>query len=65
MRENLNTNARRGQNTGELRAFVRQYAWKDYLHHDPNDRNYRRDMERRIRQMKPEDSDRLLHDDAM
>jgi hypothetical protein len=38
---------------GEIGAFVRQYARKKHAGHDPNDRRYDRELERRIKRMDP------------
>jgi hypothetical protein len=46
---------------GEVGAFVQQYARKAYPTHDPNDRRYNREVEGKVRRMRPEDMDELLH----
>jgi hypothetical protein len=45
----------------EIGLFVRQYARKHYPGHDPNDRQYDREIEQIIRRMSPEDLDELMH----
>lgn len=47
---------------GEIGAFIRQYARKRHPGMDPNDRRYDREIERKIRQMKPEELDALMRD---
>jgi hypothetical protein len=46
----------------ELGAFLKQYARKAYKTIDPNDRRFDRRIERLVKQMKPEELDRLLRD---
>ena len=46
---------------GELGVFAKQYARKKQKGHDPNDRGYDREVEKKIRHMKPEDLDELLN----
>ena len=65
MRRKLNADEKGEPAAGELHAFVRQYVRKAYPQHDPNDRSYSRDTEKRIERMKPADLDRLLHDDEI
>jgi hypothetical protein len=45
---------------GEIGAFIRQYARKRYPGMDANDRRYDREIERKIRHMKPEELDELM-----
>jgi len=49
---------------GEVGAFVRQYARKRHPGNDPNDRRYDRELERKLRRMKPEELDALMHGEA-
>lgn len=51
----------------ELGIFLRKYRRKAPKGGEPNDRSYSRDVERRIKQMPPEELDRLMNgnlDDA-
>ncbi len=49
---------------GEIAAFVRQYNRPRHPRHDPNDRGYDREVERRVKQMDPEELDALLRGEA-
>ncbi len=49
-----------GKLAGAVSKFVQQYARKAYPNHDPNDRTYDRNLEQKIRRMKPEVLDALL-----
>ena len=42
-------------------AFMRQYQRKAHVGHDPNDRSYDRKLEAKLKRMRPEDLDELLH----
>lgn len=44
-------------------AFLRQYKRRAHPGHDPNDRQYDREIERYLRRLKPEDLDVLLNGD--
>lgn len=55
---------KRRPSESDLRLFVRQYARKAKRGIDPNDRHYSREVERKIKQMKPEDVDRLMRGDG-
>ena len=44
-----------------IARFVQQYARKARRGLDPNDRSYDRNIERIVKQMNPEELDRLLH----
>jgi hypothetical protein len=48
----------------ELGAFLKLYARKTYKNHDPNDRRYDRRIERLVRQLDPEELDRLMREEA-
>ena len=50
------------QLANRLSLFVQKYARKRYPGHDPNDRTYDREIEKRIRHMTPEQIDRLLRE---
>ena len=45
----------------EIGAFKRQYQRKAHAGHDPNDRSYDRKLEAKLKRMRPEDLDELLH----
>jgi hypothetical protein len=45
----------------EIGAFMRQYQRKAHAGHDPNDRSYSRKLEAKLKRMRPEDLDELLH----
>jgi hypothetical protein len=59
----LNADQKRARVAGELTTFVQQYARKAYPNWDPNDRRYDRDVEKRVKRMRPEELDQLLRDD--
>ena len=44
----------------DLSLFIRQYARKAHRGHDPNDRGYCREVEKRVKRMPPEEVDRLI-----
>jgi len=44
----------------DMGLFLRQYGRKAHRGHDPNDRAYSRDVEKKIKRMKAEDVDRLI-----
>ena len=46
---------------GKLVAFMQQYRRKKAAH-DPNDRHYVRELEKKIKKMRPEELDELLND---
>ena len=47
----------------DVGLFLRQYGRKAHRGHDPNDRSYSRDVEKKIKRMKPEELDRLMSGD--
>ena len=48
---------------GDLVAFIRQYRRRKGGNAcDPNDRTYDRELEKRIKKMKPEELDELMND---
>jgi len=55
--------SKRDQKKLELRigVFLKQYARKARPGHDPNDRAYDREVEKIVRQMDPEELDRLMN----
>ena len=58
-RRRLNADQRRALQSAELQVFVQQYGRKAQKNTEPNDRK----VEQAIRQMKPDELDRLLRDD--
>jgi len=46
----------------EIADFLRKYGRKKYPGKDPNDRDYDRELAKKIKQMNPEELDRLMHD---
>lgn len=49
---------------GDLATFLRQYRRKSDAPHDPNDRHYDRELEAKIKRLKPEELDALLRDEV-
>jgi hypothetical protein len=47
---------------GDLLAFMRQYRRRKHRNFDPNDRHYDRELEEKLKKMKPEELDELLND---
>lgn len=62
-RRRLNADQRRALQSAELQVFVQQYGRKAQKNTEPSDRRYDRKVEQAIRQMKPDELDRLLRDD--
>lgn len=60
----LNRGEKRARLAGELPVFVKRYARKAQKGIEPNDRRYDREIEKKVKQIKPEDLDRLLHDET-
>jgi len=52
---------RKEKMAAEIGAFMRQYQRKAHSGHDPNDRQYDRELEAKLKRMRPEDLDELLH----
>lgn len=52
---------RKQKMAAEVGAFMRQYQRKAHAGHDPNDRSYDRKLEAKLKRMRPEDLDELLH----
>jgi len=53
---------KRGKLAEEVQLFVKQYGRKAQKGLEPNDRRYDGKIETRVKQMHPEDLDRLLRD---
>ena len=47
----------------DVGLFLRQYGRKAHRGHDPNDRSYSRDVEKKIKRMKAEELDKLIRGD--
>jgi hypothetical protein len=45
----------------DLAAFLRQYGRKRQKGREPNDRTYDRKLEAKVKRMRAEDADQLLH----
>jgi predicted secreted Zn-dependent protease len=48
----------------DVAVFVQQYGRKAQRHCEPNDRRYDRNMERKLKHLKPEKLDELLRGDS-
>ena len=59
----LNLDQKRALKTATVATFIRQYTRKAAQNVDPNDRQYDRDIEQKIRRMRPEELDRLIRED--
>ena len=59
----LNAEQNRALKAATVGVFMRQYGRKAQRGVEPNDRRYDRDVERAVRQLKPEELDALLRDD--
>jgi len=57
-----NAHERRAREAAALQLFVKQYARKAQKGEEPNDRNYDRKLEERIKRMSPEELDALLRE---
>lgn len=62
-KRHMNLSEKRALKSAEMQTFVQKYARKAQKSGEPNDRTYDRELERAITQMKPEELDKLLHDD--
>ena len=47
----------------DMGLFLQKYRRKAHRAHDPNDRSYDRNVEKKIKRMKAEDVDRLIRGD--
>ena len=45
----------------QIGSFIKEYSSKAHPGSDPNDRRYDRDIERKIKQMSPEEFDEFLN----
>jgi hypothetical protein len=62
-RWHLNAEQRRALKVATVRVFVQQYGRKAQRGAEPNDRRYSRDVEKALKQLKPEELDLLMRDD--
>jgi len=60
IRRHLNIDEKRALKAETIHRFLQQYARKAQKGVEPNDRKYSRDVEREVRQMKPEEFDAFL-----
>ncbi|MGI4830278.1 MAG: hypothetical protein ACRYFU_19055 [Janthinobacterium lividum] len=63
MGKKLNADQKRAREAGELARFVQQYSRRARSSLDSNDRNYDRDLEKRLKRMSPDRLDQLLRND--
>ena len=61
-KKRLNTEQRRALKAASVQIFIKQYGRKAQKDTEPNDRSYDRDLERAVKQMRPEELDALLRD---
>jgi hypothetical protein len=54
---------KRRASEADVGLFLRQHGRKAHRGHDPNDRSYSRDVEKKIKRMKAEELDKLMHGD--
>jgi hypothetical protein len=62
-RRRLNADQKRALKAATVSVFVQCYGRKAQRGVEPNDRRYSRDVEKALKQMKPEALDSLLRDD--
>lgn len=62
-RRRLNADQKRALKAAAVHVFLQIYGRKAQRGVEPNDRPYSRNMERRLKQMKPEKLDLLIRDD--
>jgi hypothetical protein len=54
---------RRRLTEADMSLFLRQYGRKAHRGHDPNDRQYSRKIEQKIKRMRVEEVDRLIREE--
>ncbi|GLS22090.1 hypothetical protein GCM10007874_51070 [Labrys miyagiensis] len=59
-RRHLNVDEKQALKAEAIHRFLQQYARKAQKGTEPNDRKYSRDVERKVRQMKPQEFDSFL-----
>lgn len=62
-RRHLNLAEKRAKRAADVANFTRIYARKAQKRREPNDRHYSRELEQKLKRMRPDDLDRLLRDD--
>jgi len=62
-RRHLNADQKRALKAATVNLFVQQYGRKAQRGVEPNDRKYSRDLEKALRQLRPEELDSLMRDD--
>jgi hypothetical protein len=62
-RHRLNADQKRALKVATVSVFVQQYGRKAQRGVEPNDRRYNRDVERALKQLRPEELDLLMRDD--
>jgi hypothetical protein len=62
-RRHLNAEQKRALKAAAVSRFVQQYGRKAQRGAEPNDRRYSRDVEKALKQLKPEELDSLMRDD--
>jgi hypothetical protein len=63
MRRHLNADQKRALKAATVNVFVQQYGRKAQRGMEPNDRRYSRDVEKALKQLKPDELDSLMRDD--
>jgi hypothetical protein len=62
-RRRLNADQKRALKAATVNVFVQQYGRKAQRGMEPNDRRYSRDVEKALKQLKPDELDSLMRDD--
>jgi len=62
-RRRLNADQKRALKAATVSVFVQRYGRKAQRGVEPNDRRYSRDVEKALKQLKPEELDSLIRDD--
>jgi hypothetical protein len=62
-RRRLNADQKRALKAATVSLFVQRYGRKAQRGVEPNDRRYSRDVEKALKQLKPEHLDSLMRDD--
>ncbi len=62
-RRHLNLAEKRALRAADVATFAKVYARKAQKRREPNDRHYSRELEQKLKRLRPTELDRLLHDD--
>jgi hypothetical protein len=62
-RRHFNADQKRALKAAAVSVFVQQYGRKAQRGMEPNDRRYSRDVEKVLKQLKPDELDALMRDD--